>query len=146
MKILLIICAVGFGFLAVSLIYSTANGYTVWYWRNFHAEILVDGHPVLGYIHQSRNRVLLTRRDSAKPHSYFLNLEQYYALDCDSWPAPSFFVVPLGHVNHPCFGNDIIGADFAKYNEPEAPADRIKVDGSSFEFHTSDGKLVRVTR
>jgi hypothetical protein len=147
MKNILLICAGIIGFLALPVIYSTVKGYTTWYWRDSHAEILVDGLRVPGYLHESSKRLILTRRDTAKPHSYLLisNDRSATALDCGDWHPPSFFIIPIGDIN-PCTGSDILGETFVYYSAPEAPMGRVKIEGANLEFRTRDGKLVRVLR
>lgn len=146
MKKALIVFAVAIGTLSIPFAYSTLHGYTRWYWRNHHSKILVDGRPVSGYVHESKRKIIVTRRETPKPHSYLIVLgDQYTAtrLDCGDWFAPPFFVFPIGDVNPPCLST--IG-DEAAYNEPDAPVGPITIKGTVLEFHTKDGKLVTVNR
>lgn len=145
MKIVFIFLALLVAFIVVVLIYSTFHGQTKWFWRNSHAEVFVDGHRVPGYVHQSGETVILTRRDTAKPHSYLvaLNGQSAFVTECRDWHAPSLFVFPMGHGS--CFPSDLIGAGFDN-ERPESPASRANIAGTTLEFHTNNGKLIRVTR
>ena len=147
MKIVVIFLALFVAFIGVALIYSTLHGQTKWFWRNSHAEVFVDGHRVPGCLHQSSEAVILTRRDTAKPHSYLvaLNGQSAFVTDCRDWHASSFFVFPMGHTNPPCFPGDVIGEGFDNTG-PESPAGPAKLANSSLEFHTNNGKLIRVSR
>ena len=147
MKIVFIFLALFLAFIAVAVIYSTLRGHTKWFWRNSHAEVFVDGHRIPGYVHQSGETVILTRRDTAKPHSYLatLNGQFIFVTDCRDWHAPSFFVFPMGHTNPPCFPDDLIGEGLDNTG-PESPAGPAKIAGITLEFHTRDGRLVTVKR
>src|SRR5579871_2884903 len=103
MKAVFIVCAVIVGICVLSICYETANGYTHWYWRDFHASILVDGKPVRGSIHRSKIAIIITRRDVPNSHSYMIPTKDAKSdiLDCGDWAAPSFFVFGIGHVNPP---------------------------------------------
>ena len=144
---MLICLALFLAFIGVAAIYSTLHGYTKWFWRNSRAEVFVDGHRVSGYVHQSGETVILTRLDTAKPHSYLaaLNGQSTFVTDCRDWHAPSSFVFPIGDTNPPCFPSDIIGEGFDNTG-PESPASPAKIAGTSLEFRTNNGKLIRVNR
>jgi len=143
----LICLALFVAFIGVAVIHSTLRGHTRWFWRNSPAEVFVDGHRVPGYLHQSGEAVILTRRDTAKPYSYLatLNGQSAFVTDCRDWHAPSFFVFPMGHTNPPCFPADLIGEGFDNTG-PESPAGPANIAGITLEFHTNNGKLIRVTR
>jgi hypothetical protein len=107
MKTVLISCVSITCIFALAVLYSTAKGYTSWYWRNSHAVVLVDGRQVSGYVHRSVRKIILTRRDLAKPRSYWIDTtppstaRPHY---CGSWSAPNFFVFVVGDLNMPCMG------------------------------------------
>lgn len=148
MKNVLLICAGIIGFLALPVIYSTAKGYTTWFWRNPHAQVFVNGQRVPGYVHQSKRIIIVTRRETSKGHSYLIVLSEQFTpkiLDCDvDWSAPPLPFFPMGHVNPPCLRVRFLG-NTTIHNPPEAPIGPLKVDRTTtFEFHTEDGKLVRV--
>jgi hypothetical protein len=89
---ILLVCATVIGFLILAVIYSTAKGYTAWYWRNPHAQIFVNGHRVSGYVHQSKYGLIITRGDLRQRRSYivsFLDNGAANLTDCSPWTAPS---------------------------------------------------------
>src|ERR1041385_976041 len=102
---ILLICAAVIGLLSLPVIYSTAKGYTVWYWRNPHAQIFVNGHPVSGYVHQAKHGLIITRGDLPRRRSYlisFLDNGFISLIDCSPWTAPDSFVFAKGDLNPPC--------------------------------------------
>jgi hypothetical protein len=145
MKNLLLICAALVGFLAIPVIYSTAKGYTVWFWRNPQAQIFVDGQRVSGYLHTSGNVAIVTRLDLSSPRSYWIGLGQSTGTPayCGSWFAPRFFVFAVGDVNMPCMG--LKGRE-ANSETPDAPdwcMSHIN-NSTKIEFRTINGKSIRV--
>ena len=143
MKTALAICAAIVGILT-PVASSTLMGYTRWYWRNPRTQVFVNGQSVPGYVHRSGQVFFITRRDTPRPHSCELVLRDQslgFLLDCGQWVAPRSFVFALGHVNPPCLST--IGDEPA---DGEARPVPLQHDGSSFEFRTRDGKLVRVLR
>ena len=139
----MIICAVLIGFLALPMIYSTAKGYTVWYWRNPHAQIFVDGHRVSGYVHQSKHGLVITRGDLPQRHSYivsFLDSGAANLTDCSPWAAPAFFVFVIRDLDPPCLINQ------TNSETPEGPWGPVRIDGTRVEFQTTDNKVIRVIR
>ena len=144
MKNWLLFGAAILGILAVAILYSTLHGYTTWYWKDTRAQLLVDGNRVSGYVHASRQVLIVTRRDTPKPHSYFIALgSKRVLLDCGDWSAPRFFVFPIGHVNPPCL---MALGDETAHNSPYAPDGPLKITGTTLEFHTKDGKRIAVNR
>jgi hypothetical protein len=145
MKNLLIACAILLGFLALPVIYSTAKGYTVWFWRNPHAQILVNGQRVAGYVHHSKHVMIVTRGDLAARRSYWVDVTRPTALpnDCGAWSAPDFFVFAVGDINMPCLG--LLGVETTS-ETPGAPDWNGPHTSSStkIEFRTTDGKTIRV--
>jgi hypothetical protein len=141
MKIALVSAAAVLGFLALAIVYSTANGYTTWYVRKRHSEIFVNGRQVPGYIHESKHALIATRRDTVVPHSYLISFHRPGSvLDCGDWSAPSFPVFATGDVSPPCvvtIGNQAV------YSAPEAPATTVKIIGMTMLFRTRDGKQIR---
>jgi hypothetical protein len=143
MKRTLIVCLAILGILILPIFYSSAKGYTSWFWRNFHAVVLVDGQPVRGYIHQSKSTLIITRRDTSNPHSYMITNKdsEAYILDCGNWAAPSFFVFGINHVNPPCV-REILDASISA---PDSPHNPTIVQNGALEFHTKNGRTIKVT-
>lgn len=144
MKNATILCAAAIGFVAVLFTYSTVKGYTTWFWRNSHGQVLMNGQRVPGYVHQSKHVIIVTRRDTQPPHSYFIVLRgqsQSLLLDCGEWAAPRVFLFALGHVNHPCISG--IG-DEPECAAPDAPGGPLQQDPGKLEFRTRGGKVIRV--
>ena|SRR5579862_9642512 len=144
MKKALIACVLIAGILVLPILYSTAKGHTRWYWRKPNGMVFVDGRPVPGYIHQSKQVILVTRRDTTTPHSYevFANGPKSFVVDCGDWAAPAFFVFPVGDVNPPCLPT--ISADEPNPSSAESAIGSIVTQAGSVEFHTKGGKLIRV--
>ena len=108
MKATLFLAAAIVGFLIFAVVYSTAKGYIVWYWRNPHIRIFVDGRRVSGYVHESRHGLIVTRGDLPKRHSYivsFLDAGTVNLTDCSPWTASASFVFVIQDVNPPCLAN-----------------------------------------
>lgn len=144
MKPVLIICAAIIGFVAIPVIYSTVKGYTTWFWRNPRAQVFVNGQRVSGYVHKSKDVIIVTRADLAKRHSYWFRLNgQSTALSnyCGSWSAPDFFVFVMGDTNPPCFMIQEAAYDVEESPQPAVP---ILCDGAKIEFYTNDRKSIRV--
>jgi len=89
-------------------IYSTARGYTVWFFKISSPIITVDGKPTKGWLHKTHDGrvVFFTRNDTDRPETYDLVLTDNgngSVLSCDTWTAPRLPVFPVGDVNPPCF-------------------------------------------
>jgi hypothetical protein len=143
MKNWLLFGAAILGILAVPILYSTLKGYTVWYWRNPHAHILVNGQPVPGYVHESKNDLFVTRGDLPQHHSYLIRLTDQTkgtSHDCGDWSASSFFVFVIGHVDPPCFMN-VVSSE-----TPEASVGPVRIHGATLEFQTTNGNVITVNR
>lgn len=130
-------------FLAVPIAYSTLKGYTHWHWRNYHVRILVNGLPANGYMHRSNSVITLTRRDTSGSHSYmvFIKDTKGYILDCGDWVASSFFVFGINHV-HPLCICEIL--DESAHHAPDVQGSPMTVRSGSLEFHTQNGKRIKV--
>jgi len=143
MKILMIVCAVLVGFLVFPVIYSTAKGYTVWYWRDPHAQIFVDGHRVSGYVHQARDGLIVTRGDLPHRRSYiisFLDNGSITLTDCSPWIAPASFVFVIRDLDPPCFTNR------TNSETPEGRWGPVQMHGDVLEFQTTNNKVIRLIR
>lgn len=97
-------------------IYSTARGYTVWFFRVSNPVITVDGKQTKGWLHKAHNgRVMFfTRNDGDRPETYdlvFTDNGNGYVLSCGRWIAPRLPVFPVGDVNPPCFFEGTAGRD-----------------------------------
>ena len=139
----MIVCAVVAAFLALPAIYSTAKGYTVWYWRNPHAQIFVNGHRVSGYVHESRHGLIITRGDLPRRRSYIVSFPDNGAViltDCSPWTAPAFFVFAIGDLNPPCFTNQ------TNSETSEGLWGPVQMHGDVLEFQTTNNKVIRVIR
>jgi hypothetical protein len=142
MKKILIIGLVILGILAVPLFYSTAKGYTQWFWRDPYATVFVDGHQVSGYVHRSGRTAIVTRRDSAQPLSYWIDTTPKSTarlVYCGAWSAPDFFVFAVGDLNMPCMG----GSDSETPEAPDFSAPYTS-NGTQIEFRTTDFKTIKV--
>jgi hypothetical protein len=95
-------------FLAYAMIYSTAKGYTAWFFRIPDAVITVNGTRAKGWLHSASNgrAIFLTRADRAKHETYDLVFGpdgKGLVLSCGNWVAPRLPLIPVGDVNPPCF-------------------------------------------
>src|SRR5205085_6957978 len=89
--------------LAVTLTYSTARGYTSW-WFGLSGRVTVDGVPN-GYMHRiaMNSAVIITRTDLSPRQSYLVGLSGKKSLiHCGEWHAPRLPAFPIGDVNPPC--------------------------------------------
>ena len=89
-------------------IYSTARGYTVWFFQIPSPVITVDGKQTKGRLHKARDGrvVFFTRNDGDRPETYdlvFTDSGNAYVMSCGTWTAPRLPVFPVGDVNPPCF-------------------------------------------
>jgi hypothetical protein len=132
--------------IGVPIAYSTMKGYTTWFWRDFHAQVFVDGHQVPGYVHRSGRQIIVTLHDLTEPRSYWIELKDPSTAIprfCGTWSAPSFFVFSIGDVNLPCLG--LLG-DESTSETPEAPDWSIPPtkNGAQIEFRTIDFHKIKV--
>jgi hypothetical protein len=102
-KIIGYLVAVGIAIIVASMVYSTAQGRTQWYFR-VNGEITVDGHSTSGYLHANLRRtvLLLTRTDGKRAETYLVYLPGMTMVDCGDWNPPRFFPSMVGDVNPPC--------------------------------------------
>jgi len=143
MRNAIILCVAIIGFVAVPVTYSTVKGYTVWYWRNPHAQMFVNGHRVSGYVHRSKHGLVITRGDLPKRQSYIVSfLDQGTAniTDCRPWSAPAFFVFVIRDIDPPCLTNQTNSETL------EGPWGPVRIDGTRVEFQTTNNKVIRVIR
>lgn len=137
----LLICALIVGFLALPVIYSTAKGYTVWYWRSPHMQIFVNGRRVPGYVHESKHGLIITRGDLLKRRSYivsFLDNGDVSLLDCSPWTASDLPVVVIRDVNPPCLTN------LTNSETPEGPWGPVRMHRRALEFATTNNNVIRI--
>jgi hypothetical protein len=116
-------------------IYSTAMGYTVWFFKISSPVITVDGKQTKGWLHKARDgRVLFfTRKDADRPETYdlvFTDSGNAYVLSCGTWTAPRLPVLPVGDVNPPCFFKGSAGQNLTR--GPNSVA-FISIDGKRLE-------------
>ena len=97
-----------FAFAVMALAYSTAKGYTSWFFRVWHPHITVNGIPSEGWLHRNRdgNGIFLTEHGSDRSVTYdliFTDGGNGHVLNCGAWVAPRWPAIPIGDVNPPCF-------------------------------------------
>lgn len=128
-------------FLVVAIVYSTAKGYMVWYFR-VSGSVTVDGHKTGGYVHANtqRNMLLVTRTDGSKLETYLVPVESGKLISgCGDWHPIRYLPIPTGDLNPPC----------SRLNEkPGSVADPPLVSTvvrarRSVEFSTASGKRVK---
>jgi hypothetical protein len=127
--------------LAGSLWYSTARGYTRWYFR-VNGQVVVNGEKTTGYMHVNTDRTLLmlTRTDALYPETYLVSLgPEKMVLDCGEWHPLRFLPFPVGHVNPPC---SVFTVDPEKLHDPPITATLAR-GPHLVEFSTVSGKKVR---
>jgi len=127
--------------LAGAMWYSTAKGYTTWYFR-VSGQVTVDGHNTSGYLHANTERtlLLLTRTDEAKPETYLISLvHRKLIFDCGGWHPIRFFPMPIGDLNPPC---SFFTVDPAKVVDAPVSATLV-LSRRSVEFSTASGKKVK---
>jgi hypothetical protein len=132
--------------LAVSVTYSTARGYTQW-WFMLGGHVAIDGVRS-GYLHTnwSRSAVMITRTDSKRRQSYLIRIsgEEFSQsmIYCADWHAPRLPAFPIGDVNPPCMG--VI--DDPDPPDADRPLRKTMVARPGFvEFTTVQGNKVTAT-
>jgi hypothetical protein len=139
---------VGISLLALALLvtaalaYSTARGYTTWWFRS-DGNVAVDGVRE-GYLHKnwSHTAVIITRSDTKTMQSYLVRLSgSRLLIHCGDWHAPQLPVFSTGDVRFPC----------SVFNPEAGPQDDAPVLSTLLirpgfvEFGTLRGKKVRAT-
>jgi len=115
-----------FAFAVLSLTYSTAKGYTSWFFRVWRPVISVNGIRSEGWLHRTRNGnvIFLTEHSAGRSVTYdlvFTDSQTGHVFSCGVWVAPRLPVIPIGDVNPPCFllgyaGNDLTrGTNFVSF-------------------------------
>jgi hypothetical protein len=115
-KAITLIAICFFVFAAVALAYSTAKGYTAWFFRVWHPVIRVDGICSDGWLHKTRNGkvIFFTEHSSRRSVTYELVLTDSgngHVLNCGAWVAPRWPTIPIGDVNTPCAFEGYAGQD-----------------------------------
>ena len=128
-------------FCLVAMVYSTAKGYMIWYFR-VNGSVTVDGHNTGGYMHANTQRtaLLITRTDESRPETYLVPVASGKTiLDCGQWHPIRFLPIPIGDVNPPCsgFNEKAESAVDPPVNETLVRSRR------SVEFLTASGKKVK---
>jgi hypothetical protein len=125
---------------AVSLWYSTAHGYTTW-WFSSSSQVAIDGVRS-GFLHVNteHSAVIITRTDLRPSQSYLVGLSgRKFLIHCGDWQAPRLPAFPIGDVNPPCSffsnGADLPVADNAVFSTLTARPGFV-------EFQTGRGKKV----
>ena len=134
---------------AAALAYTTAKGYTHWFFAVQKAQITVDGKRAEGWLHifkgSTGTEMFLTRKGTRKSESYQIWLPtdgKGWVSDCGDWIAPRFWFFPVNHQEHPCFTIVI--------EEPgqltTKPLERRLEAGANFvEFTADDGQRIRAS-
>ena len=107
-KAIAIIAISLFAFALMALAYSTARGYTSWFFRVWHPVITVNGIRSEGWLQKTRdgNRIFLTEHSSGQSVTYdlvFTDSGNGHVLSCGAWVAPRWPAILIGDVNPPCF-------------------------------------------
>lgn len=134
----LMLMAAVFGVVAV--LYSTAKGHTIWFFR-VSGSVSVDGHETSGYMHANTKRtaLLITRTDEGRPETYLVPVQgSDWIVDCGNWHPIRFLPVPIRDGNPPCSGYD------TPVGVRDAPKFRSLITSRrSIEFSTASGKKVK---
>jgi hypothetical protein len=128
--------------LIVPITYSTAHGYTTWWFRSA-GSVRVDG-ITNGYLHKnwSGTAVIITRTDSKPNQSYLAVFSgSKLLISCGDWHAPRFLAFPIGDVNPPCWLLD----DSALQRADLPHSSTASIRPGLIEFSTSGGKEVTVS-
>jgi hypothetical protein len=129
--------------IAVAIAYSTAHGYTTWWFRS-GGSVRVDG-VTNGYLHKnwSGTAVIITRTDSKPSQSYLIVFSGSKSLiSCGDWHAPRFLAFPIGDVNPPCMGF-LDDSELQRADLPHSSTASIRL--GRIEFSTKRGKKVTVS-
>jgi len=128
-------------FFAVAMVYSTAKGYTIWYFR-VSGSVTVDGRETSGYMHANaqRNILLITRTDGSRPETYLVSAKNGApVLDCGDWHPIRLLPVPIGDVNPPC---SVLNQKPESVIDPPVDSTQVR-RRRSVEFSTASGKRVK---
>ena len=93
---------------AMALAYSTATGYTSWFFRVRHPVITVNGIRSEGWLHRTRNGnvIFFTEHSPSRAVTYelvFADSGNGHVFSCGAWVAPRWPTIPMGDLNPPCF-------------------------------------------
>ena len=127
--------------IAVAVAYSTARGYTIWYFR-VSGSVTVDGHNTGGYMHANTQKtvLLITRTDGSRPETYLVPVEAgKFMIDCGEWHPMRFLPFPIRELNPPCSGFKVKPESVM---DPPVDATLIR-SRRSVEFSTASGKKVK---
>jgi len=113
--IVISLCAVA----TMALAYSSANGYTSWFFRVRHPVITVNGIRTEGWLHRSRNGngIFFTEHSSGRSVTYdlvFTASGNGHVLNCGTWVAPRWQAIPTGDLSPPCFFLGYTGQDLTR--------------------------------
>lgn len=129
--------------LALPVTYSTAKGYTTW-WFSSKATVRINGASN-GYLHRnwSGRAWIVTRTDLQPRQSYLVSLYgSKHVIDCGDWHAPRLPIYPFGDVNPPCLGL-LTDSEIQRADLPHSST--LSVEPNMIEFTTMSGKNVSVT-
>lgn len=123
----------------IPLAYSTAQGYTIWYFGVLGPQVLLDGRPVEDRVHKGQNGldVLVSRIEGGEAVTYTVILpNRHVGPRCPSAPwFPIFAEGDLLYGN--CIG--IASEDSEPYNPP---ARNLAIGERFVSFVADDGKRV----
>ena len=132
--------------LAIPVTYSTARGYTQW-WFMSSSHVAIDGVQG-GYLHKnwSNSAVIITRTDSKRGQSYLVRISgeevSQSMIYCGDWHAPRIPVFPIGDVNPPCMGF-LVDSDPPDADRPRVST--LTAKQGFVDFSTVQGKRVTAT-
>lgn len=112
--------AISFSLLAaMALAYSTAKGYTSWFFRVRHPVIMINGVRSEGWLHRTRdgNAIFFTEHNSVRSVTYDLAFDDSGngdVFNCGTWVAPRWPTIPIGDLNPPCFFLGYAGQDLTR--------------------------------
>ena len=123
------------------VLYTISVGYTTVFLSRPRAEVSVNGQLVKGSVHESRRALIITRRDVAHRHSYFVIVGQGRnpILDCGTWVAPRFPILLSNHQSPLCASWAL---DPVAQRASDSPAGDASVKAEEVEFRTQKGDVI----
>jgi len=136
-KAITLIAICFFVFAAMALAYSTAKGYTSWFFRVRHPVIMVNRVRSEGWLHRTRdgNAIFFTEHSSVRSVTYhlvFIDGGNGYVLSGGTWVAPRWPTIPIGDLNPPCFLLGYAGQDLTRGSNSVSFT---ALDGRKLEAH-----------
>ncbi|MBZ5532970.1 MAG: hypothetical protein LAO20_16190 [Acidobacteriia bacterium] len=147
MKALLWLSLLLLVFAVLVVTYTVFHGYTTVFWFRPATVVNVNGRAVKGFVHQSTQAMIITRKDRGVSHSYlvgFRDTMKQPVLDCRTWVAPRSPILLSNHQRPLCLS--WFFDDEAPPLTMESPVGAAKIDADHVEFRTRAGDVVRVNR